>query len=226
MSKFVNVYAIVEGKTEQVFIERVLQPYLALKNIFIFATQISKPGQKGGDVRFTRAKQDIGNHLKQRTDTLVTTFIDYYGTKEWPGLTDIPVGSMPAQIADHLNRATKQAVNDLYGDVRSEERFIPFVAMHEFEALLFSDSEVLANELGIDEQGVKDVLTECGEPESINNGPETAPSKRLNGWTASGKFPKTTMGITIAQRIGIQTMREKCPVFNQWLETLEASVEA
>lgn len=146
MSKFIEVIAIVEGKTEQVFIESVLQPYLAAKMIFISATQITKPGQKGGDVRFVRAQQDIGNHLKQRGDTFVTTFIDYYGTKEWPGLGTLAPGLTPTQISTHLHDATLQAVNELFGETRSDERFIPYVAMHEFESLLFSDSEILASE--------------------------------------------------------------------------------
>lgn len=132
MSKFIEVIAIVEGKTEQVFIEKVLAPYLAFKNIFISATQITKPGQKGGDVRFVRAKQDIGNHLKQRGNTFVTTFIDYYGTKEWPGLDSLAPALEPAQISHHLHQATKEAVNALFGNTRSEERFIPYIAMHEF----------------------------------------------------------------------------------------------
>ncbi|MEZ9317970.1 DUF4276 family protein [Vibrio lentus] len=225
MSKFIEVIAIVEGKTEQVFIEMVLAPYLAMKNIFVSATQITKPGQKGGDVRFVRAKQDIGNHLKQRGDTFVTTFIDYYGTKEWPGLDTLAPAQTPAQISEHLHQATKQAVNELFGGHRSEERFIPYVAMHEFEALLFSDSEVLSTEMNIGLDVVEAVLTECGEPEYINNGPETAPSKRLDKWAPYGKFAKTTTGIAIAQRISIQKMREMCPLFNGWLEQLETKLE-
>jgi len=74
MSSDINVIAIVEGKTEQVFIEKILAPYLGDRNIGIRATQVSKPGQKGGDVRFARAKNDIRNHLKQRPDIYVTTF--------------------------------------------------------------------------------------------------------------------------------------------------------
>ena len=82
MSDYIEVIAIVEGKTEQVFVESVLQPYLAQQNIFISATQVSKPGQKGGDVRFSRVSRDIERHLKQRPDTYVTTLVDYYGIKE------------------------------------------------------------------------------------------------------------------------------------------------
>lgn len=57
MNNFIEVIVIVEGKTEQIFIETVLAPYLAPKNIFMTATQISKPGQKGGDVKFSRAEK-------------------------------------------------------------------------------------------------------------------------------------------------------------------------
>ncbi len=97
--------------------------------------------------------------------------------------------------------------------------------MLEFEALLFSDSEALAAEMSIDEEEVVAVITECGEPEHINNGQETAPSKRLDGWAPYGKFAKTTKGIAIAHRIGIPKMREMCPLFNGWLEQLEAKLE-
>ncbi|MGI6657283.1 MAG: DUF4276 family protein [Desulfobulbus sp.] len=68
MSDFIEVIAIVEGKTEEIFINSLLKPYLAEKKIFMTPTQVSKPGQKGGDVRFERVKRDIENHLKQRAD--------------------------------------------------------------------------------------------------------------------------------------------------------------
>jgi hypothetical protein len=221
MSKFIEVIAIVEGKTEQTFIEAVLAPYLATKNIFMHATQVTKPGQKGGDVRFERVKKDLEIHLKQRPDTFVTTLIDYYGVREWPGIDQVPPSATPAQIADVINAATCHEVNTLFAGQRSDRRFIPYIAVHEFEALLFSDSASLATELGIPETGVNAVLDECGEPEAINNSPETAPSKRLDRWSKNGKFPKTTTGIAIAHSIGISQMRKKCPLFNAWLERFE-----
>ncbi len=225
MSDYIEVIAIVEGKTEQVFVESVLAPYLAHKKIYMSATQVSKPGEKGGDVRFVRVQRDLGIHLKQRADTYVTTLIDYYGTKEWPGLDTLGQNLTPAQISEHLNQATQDEVNTLFAEQRAAERFIPFVVLHEFEALLFSDSNILASELNIEEQKVLDVIEACGEPESINNSPQTAPSKRLDNWSPYGKFAKTTAGIAIAQRIGISTMREQCPLFNDWIGNFEALVE-
>jgi len=82
MNNYIEVIVIVEGKTEQTFIESILAPYLGLKYIGMRATQVSKPGQKGGDVKFTRVKKDVRNHLKQRRDTYISTFVDYYGIKE------------------------------------------------------------------------------------------------------------------------------------------------
>lgn len=226
MSDYIDVMAIVEGKTEQIFVQSVLAPYLAQKNIFMVATQVSKPGQKGGDVRFERVKNDLRNHLKQRSDTYVTTFVDYYGTKDWPGLDEVAAQSTPLQIAECINQTTQNEVDTLFSEQQSARRFIPYIAVHEFEALLFSDSTSLVAALEVELDTVSDVLDEFGEPEAINNHPQTAPSKRLDSWSKNGKFPKTTQGIALATEIGITKMREKCPVFNAWIVELETLVEA
>lgn len=221
MSNYVEIMAIVEGKTEQIFIEKILAPYLGYKNIGIHATQVTKPGEKGGDVRFSRVKKDLELHLKQRSDTYVTTLIDYYGTKEWPGLELIPTQASPAQIAQIINDSTKNMVASLFPDQQAERRFIPYIVVHEFEALLFSDVDILSRHLRIDPSKVETVITRCGSPEAINNSPQTAPSKRLDHWSPNNNFLKTTMGITIAEEIGIDKMRDSCPLFDIWLEKFE-----
>lgn len=223
MSNYMDVVAIVEGRTEQVFVERVLAPYLETKNIFIRATQISKPGQKGGDVRFSRAEKDIGNFLKQRPDTYVTQFFDYYGLKEWPNL-NIIADQSHTEIAELLNNAAIEHVMRKYGDYQAQRRFIPYMAMHEFEALLFSDEAILAEALDVKLEQIATIIEACGEPEKINSSRETAPSKRLNQLKQSGKFKKTTEGISIAEQIGVEKMRLRCPLFNKWLSQLESKL--
>ena len=220
MSNAKEVMIIVEGKTEQLFIENILAPYLAPQGIYLKATQITKKGQKGGDVRFSRVKTDIRNHLRQRADTFVSIFVDYYGIKEWPGLDSVPRNATPEQIANHLNAKVKQAILAEFPDSNPNVRFIPFLAVHEFEALLFSDTAVLATELGIEKSTIDRVVCECGSPEEINNSPETAPSKRLEIWS-KGHYGKTSTGLAIAEKVGIMKMREKCPLFNAWLNALE-----
>ena len=216
----VSIHVLAEGITEKKFIESILTPYLANKNIFMTVSVIDKPGEKGGDVKFTRTIREIGNFLKQRNERYVTTFIDYYGIKEWPGTDKVSANMRPLEKADHINTSTLYEVNEQLALFRSNERFIPFIAIHEFEALLFSEPQILASKLNVDKSVIDAIITECREPENINNSPQTAPSKRLNFLTDE-RFRKTTTGIIIAKEIGVERIRDKCPVFNQWLAKIE-----
>ena len=118
-----------------------------------------------------------------------------------------------------MNEATAAAVLKLFPAQRPETRFIPYVSMHEIEALYFSDPVALAGKLGVRLKTIEAILHECGEPEKINHSNHTAPSKRLE--EISDKFKKTATGIAIAKDIGIAKMRESCPLFDAWLTTLD-----
>lgn len=220
MNNYATVMAIVEGATEENFINTILAPYLSYKNIWMHATQISKPGQKGGDVRFDRVKNDIMRHLKQRKDTIVTLFLDFYGLTEWPGLESVSFNSSPAQIEQILCYATKLEIKGFLPDVDVEGRFIPFFIVHEFETLLFSNSAVLADGLGIKKERIDKTLREFnGDLERINNSRETAPSKRIEKWMPS--YKKTVNGIPIAAKIGVEQMRRSVPLFDEWITKIE-----
>lgn len=225
MSRPVEVMVIAEGASEQSFVEVLLAPYLAVKGIYLRATQITKKGQKGGDVKFVRAERDVINFLKQRDDIFVATFIDYYGVKEWPGLEEVRAlhAPLPDEIAKVLNDTAVAKIEADLPNGQARRRYIPFTAVHEFEALLFSDAKILSDELGIDIVLIDKVLEECGAPERINNHPETSPSNRLLTWT-DGHYNKISRGIVIACMIGIEKMRSQCPNFNSWLCRLEALV--
>jgi hypothetical protein len=210
----------VEGQTEKIFVEDLLCPYIAGKNVWLRPIIFTKSGEKGGDVRFSRAKRDIGNHLKQRPDTFVTLMMDYYGIKEWPGLAESKQQREHYKKAEVINRATAKEVQALFPEQNRECRFIPYVSMHETEALYFGDPVVIAETLKIDIAEIEKILRGCGEPEAINDCYETAPSKRLSKLIRK-KFRKTTMGIAIAKRIGIPRMRERCPLFNNWIDRME-----
>ncbi|MDO9558603.1 MAG: DUF4276 family protein [Syntrophales bacterium] len=216
MSDYVEIVALVEGPTEKIFIADILVPYLAGHSVFMTPIIISKPGQKGGDVRFARVKNDIELHLKQRRDTYLTLFVDYYGIKsDWPGLEEAKRQSTPSKKAEKINSETKAQVNKLFGTCGSDRRFIPYVAIHEFEALLFSEPQKLAELLHVSPSKINKILAECGEPENIDDSPMRAPSKRLED--LSDQFKKTLTGIAIAKAIGLTKIRESCPIFNGWL---------
>jgi hypothetical protein len=225
MNSYAEIVAIVEGKTEQIFIHELVSPYLTQKNIYMTPIIISKPGQKGGDVKFSRVINDIELHLKQRKDTFLTLFVDYYGIKnDWPGLKVAKKQLFPDKKAEKINTATKEHVNQLFGKYNSDNRFIPYIAMHEFEALLFSDPYELSKQLQVSQKEIDKILKVCGDPEKINDSPSFSPSKRLQ--KLSSRFKKTTTGITVAKNIGLIKIREACPVFNKWLTEIEQSIES
>jgi len=221
MNSYVELVALVEGGAELIFLRDLVAPHLTQFAVYLYPTLLSKPGQKGGDVKFERAQIDIRNHLRQRPDTFLTLFIDFYGTNSsWPGLASARLQQTPRQKATIFHEATKEEVVRLFGEDRAAERFIPYVSMHEFEALLFSDPQILANGLGVFQKDVDAILSKCGEPEAINDNPNSAPSKRL-ATLSDKRFGKKTTGIDIAKKIGLATMRRQCPLFNEWLTRLE-----
>jgi hypothetical protein len=219
MNNIVEVMVLVEGQTEQTFITSLLAPYirdLTKQKIFLIPMQ---PGKHGGDVRFERYKRDIGIHLKQRADTYVTLMVDYYGIKDWPGLEESKQQATHLRKAEVINQKTSKEVQEHFSEQNRECRFIPYVSMHEIEALYFSDPASIAQTMNIKEAEIKDILHKCGEPEAINDSPKTAPSKRLEKLSKS--FVKTTTGITIAKSVNIQRMRKCCPLFNEWVTKIE-----
>ncbi len=134
------VMAIVERSTEQTFIKKVLAPYLSQKGIDIVATQISKPGEKGGDVTFTRVVKDIKQFLRQPQITAITTMIDLYGLRDWPQKDKIFQQSDHSNRIDKLYNITQQALVDEFQE--KSTKCIPYFSLYEFEALLFSNPAI------------------------------------------------------------------------------------
>ena len=226
MSSGVEVMILVEGQTEQTFIREVLAPEMGGKGIFLHAALTGKPGHKGGNIRFERVRNDIGLHLKQRTNTYVSTMFDFFRIDaDWPGkrgvLRQISDGTnlSATEKGEVLEEATLSEIEGEFSDYNPQRRFLPYIEMHEFEALLFSNASVLANIIGVNETEIEDILDECEEPEEIDDGPDTAPSKRLIRLRSG--YRKVAMGKTISEAIGIQAIREKCPHFDTWLRQME-----
>ena len=93
---------------------------------------------------------------------------------------------------------------------------------HELEGPLFSGTNAfgvvaLASELDI--EALLKIRRHFKTPEDINDDPEGAPSKRI-ARTARG-YRKAYHGRSVAQKAGLQKIREECPRFHAWLECLE-----
>ena len=210
---------IVEGQTEQTFVRDILAPELGTKSIFLCPALIGKPGHKGGN-KFETAQNDIGRFLKQRNDTYVSTFFDFFRLDpHWPGLAKAKTFNSSGKRAEHIEKETHKEIARLFPKVNVANRFIPFVAMYEFEALLFSNASTLADKINVKKQLIDAIRNEYNSPEEINDGPKTAPSKRLI--TLCPGYRKIAMGKDIAEAIGIQTIRAECPHFDSWLGRLE-----
>ena len=94
--------------------------------------------------------------------------------------------------------------------------------MHEFEALLFSDPNRFAQGIGRGDLTAKlqAIRQTFASPEDINDSAETAPSKRIESLFPG--YEKPLLGVVAALEIGLPTIRQQCPHFNEWLERLEA----
>lgn len=216
-----DVYVIVEGHTEQTFVRDILAPELGHKGIYLYPALIGKPGHKGGDIRFERTQKDILMFLQQRQDAYISTMFDYFRIEpDRPGKQESQKKTSALDKASVIESATLSKAVQLFPDHDVNRRFIPYIEMYEFEALLFSDASILAEKIGANPASIKAILRECGQPEEINDGPETAPSKRLE--TLCRGYRKVAMGKTISQAIGVQQIRNRCLHFNHWVNILES----
>jgi len=218
MSNPIYIAVICEGKTEQIFVEKIIAPYLASRNIYITAFQITKPGQKGGDVKFTRLCNDLKNTFHQSHWKLITTFFDFYGLKgEWPGYSNALAQQTPHDKSTALVTEVQDKVETIFPNLHTRNHFLPYFAMHETEALYFSCPQTMADQLSASQTEIESILTDCSEPEAINHQRETSPSHRIGTLIGKKFTKKTTTGIAIAEAIGLQKMRDHCPIFNNWI---------
>jgi hypothetical protein len=203
------------------FVNLVLQPHFDTHKIEVHPQLLGAVGPRGGTVGYKRVMTDIRLLLTNDPDAYVTTFIDFYGIyADFPGVSqakklrtawerhDTVVSAMYAQLADDLGE--DQA-----------ERVVPYIQMHEFEGLLFSSPHDLA--AGILQPHLwkrfQKILFPFDTPEDINDSIETAPSKRIQGVFRG--YQKVLHGSIIARRIGLDRIRQACPLFDEWLYRIE-----
>lgn len=220
------VMLVVEGQTEQTFVRELLAPYLAERQVYLQAALIGKPGHKGGNIRWERALVDIGNFLRQRPDTYVSTMLDYFRIDtDWPGLAQVrqqQAGGLRLKAdtkAAIVEQAMKRMASTAFSALGGADRFIPYIEVHEFEALLFSDRAILADALRVDTNQIAAIMAPFESPEEINDNPSQAPSQQLARVVRG--YQKVVMGTLVAARIGLPKLRSACPHFDQWVSRLE-----
>lgn len=212
-----RLIVICEGPTEQEFCNVVLAPHLLKFGVETVAPVVKK--SNGGIVPWTSLRPQIMNHLREK-DAVVTMLVDYYGIKDH---FKFPGWSESLAIADKTERI-HFLIDRMKEDIPEGERyrFLPYVQLHEFEGLLFSDIaafRVSFTDSEADFEAIEGAMSQFETPEDINNSPETAPSKRLIN--AIPGYNKIVYGSILTELIGIEKIRNKCPLFNEWVTKLE-----
>ena len=222
----------VEGVTEETFVKDVLCPHLGCRGYSSVVPHLmgnARPrSHRGGGRSWQSVRKGILCHLRRDRQAVATTMVDYYGmpqsrSKRWPGRVE--AASLPFERkAETIQDALAQDIQNDMGTDFNPDRFIPYVSMHEFEALLFSDCMGFANSVGFPEIGnaMQGILDQFGSPEEIDDSYTSAPSKRIEGLLPS--YHKVAMGATAIRDIGLENIRRRCPHFACWLSRLEAVV--
>ncbi len=210
---------ICEGQTEKEFCKNVLQPFFNTKGIYLETPLIKK--SSGGIVHWKYLKTQIENHLKQDNSAVITTLIDFYGIYE---THEFPNWKSSTSIVDvekrlkYIEAEMRKALEDTF-----QHRFIPYIQLHEFEGLLFSDISVFEKNFEKNEFQDYDYMVETANdfdnPEMINNSKTTAPSKRLE--RIFKEYSKVVYGSLLAEEIGLTKIRSKCLRFDNWIKSLE-----
>lgn len=215
-----RLHVLVEGQTEETVVLDELRPHLLSRGVWtdysILATKRTAAGGKhrGGVSSWAKIEREIRALLGNSALDVLTTMIDYYGMPaDAPGMADRPTADAPTRIA-HVERAMEAAI--------ASPRFRPHLTLHETESWVLASPHELARRFG--DPGLAAVVEEAvataGGPELVDDGPMTAPSKRLEQWVPG--YVKVVDGPAVIATTGLGTIVERCPHARAWLESLTA----
>ncbi len=132
---------LVEGETEETFVQEILAPHLADNGIYVSGIQLvpntaraNSRRFKGGVVRYHPVRDALVRWMRQedKDDARFTTVLDFYKLPEdFPGMRNARASASP----DDLEAALADDVAD-----EARGRFIPYLQQYEFEALVLADT--------------------------------------------------------------------------------------
>jgi Domain of unknown function (DUF4276) len=215
-----KVLILVEGQTEERFVKDVLQPHLWSRDVHpepkIVTTKVVKVGPqfKGGVSTFRKIETDVLRLLGDSDAALVTTMFDYYGLPD-----DFPGKGWLSGRNSHERTKELEAALEKHFD--RGPKFVAYLMIHEFEALLFSAPGVLAQVMNLPsfQARLKAIRDRFPTPEDINDNPSTTPSARVLNLFPG--YRKRLHGSLTTGRIGLDVIRRECEHFNQWVTKLE-----
>jgi len=223
MKKDIHLNITTEGQTEFRFVKDVLYKHLQPLGIYCNVRSVltSKEYKKrGGMSSYIKAKKDIQQWIKQdnSADRRFTTMFDFYALPhDFPGYAEAQKLNNPYDKVACIEKAFAEDMKDY--------RFIPYLQLHEFEALIYSDLDILSCEYENKANAIKYLKAVLSQspfnhnPELINDRKETSPSHRII--SEIPEYQKVSSGSLLTELITIDVIRTKCQHFNEWLTKLE-----
>lgn len=224
--KVVILHILCEGQTEERFVNDVLKVYLNGFGIICKSQLLLTNKQKncfGGMLNYTQVKRDLTLLLQQYKNSeseshWFTTMFDLFRIPDdFPGFHRT-FGSVYDKI-HHLEQELSKEIAD--------ERFISYIQLHEYEALVFAGLGFLEMEYPTSSSLRKgmnylcDILKKAGNnPELVNT--TMAPSKHIV--KALGNihhYNKPKIGSVVAGKVGVAVLKSTCRHFGEWIDKLE-----
>jgi Domain of unknown function (DUF4276) len=219
-----RIFVVVEGETEERFLRSVLYDHFILRDIHLEGQQWitnRKLGTKGGGKNFDFIQNHVSrlvSHYKSDPEVFISTMIDLYAfPRQGKTVYDQEVEKIRSGKGKALLLQEKLAQRVNY------RNFIPYVQLHEFEALLLARPDSLAHFYANRQNEIEALKLDIAgiAPEEINDTSENAPSKRIIRHIPSYEKQKTTAGVITAAQIGLPLLRQTCPHFAGWITKLE-----
>lgn len=217
-----QVVILVEGQTEEKLVNEVLSPVASIRGTYVtpvvVTTSATPTGAHHGGGHWKHYHAKLQALLKASHWHRVGLLLDYY---------QYPKGAPGREVAtpsESLDSAGRQA--GLMAALRAEypdPRFRPLVVLHEIEALVLAAIDAGQGDGLLPRQGLAELqqaITRAGGLERVNDGPSTAPSKRLEA--ADPGYMKTVIGPQLVSDAGLPAVLERCPTFTAWWEDLLA----
>lgn len=220
-----RLYIYVEGLTEEIFVERMLRPHLALHGVKVERPLTAKKdfapdGPRGGFTNWPAMEADMHDWFAAHPDRAgspaqFTSILDLY--------------ALPAEVPGYQGRGaatTEAAITAIEYAIAgrlNEPRFLPYLQRHEFEALLLSHPPALAEIFPESAAAVTDLEASIAgmPPEEINHGRATHPAARIMNAIPNYYELKASNAFWVASSIGLDVIRSKCTRFNTWLTQWE-----
>lgn len=182
-----KVLMLVEGDTEERFAKELLKPYFEQKGIFIIPRNLKGVG------KYKAIHHEIKILLKDSNAIAVTTMINLYRIpSDFPGFKDL-------QKDLHFRKKVEK-LEILFAEDIDNSKFLPYLQLHEFEALLFSDVSHFKKLPNIGNKISEfEKIISSKEPEEINDLPNTSPANRIKKILSF--YDKKLHGIIIAKSI-------------------------